>query len=126
MTRVLEWVDGAQVIRDMTPDELAEYNRSQEPDRTAMQLTFAQLLIGLVAEGIITEAEGDGWLAGTLPAGVTAVINTLPKENRFPAKARAQRPTTVDRLNPLVAALAASRGLDDASLDAFFTRYALA
>lgn len=92
--------------------------------RGAMTLSFAQLLIGLVSEGWITEAEGEAWLAGTLPAAVLAVIGTLPQGQRFAAKARAARPSIIERLDPLVAALAAAQGKTDAQLDAFFAGYA--
>lgn len=94
------------------------------PDRAAMRLSFAQLLIGLVAEGWITEAQGDAWLAGVLPAPVSALIATLPQQARFPARARAQRPSEVLRTDPLVTALAMAQGKTDAELDAFFLTYA--
>ena len=58
----------------MTPEEIAEQYA------TIPKLTFSQLLIGLVSEQWVTEAEGEAWLAGTLPAGVTALIATLPTE----------------------------------------------
>jgi len=86
-------------------------------------LSFAQLLIGLVTEGWITEAEGGGWLVGTLPAPVLAVIATLPSGQQFAAKARAIRPSAVVRADPLVAALAAAEGKSSADIDAFFTTY---
>lgn len=106
------WVNGAWVW-----DQAAH-------DRQSMTLTFAQLLIGLVAEGWITEAEGEAWLAGTLPAAVLAVIGTLPAQAQFAAKARAARPSVVERLDPLVVALAAAQGKTEAQIDAFFTSYA--
>ena len=89
-------------------------------------LSFAQLLIGLVTEGWITEAEGGGWLVGTLPAPVLAVIATLPAGQQFAAKARAIRPSAVVRADPLVASLAAAEGKSSADIDAFFTTYATA
>jgi hypothetical protein len=42
----------------------------------------------------------------------------------FAATARAKRPTMVERLNPLVVALALSAGRTEADLDAFFLTYA--
>jgi hypothetical protein len=87
------------------------------------QITFAQLLIGLVAEGWITEAQGDDWLAGKLPPPVVALIGALPADRRFAAKARAARPSVVLRSDPLVNALAQARGLTAAQLDAFFATY---
>jgi len=92
--------------------------------RAEMVLSFAQLLIGLVAEGWITEAEGTAWLAGALPAPVEGVIATLPQAHRFPARARATRPTSVLRLDPLVVVLAATQGKTEEELDAFFRTYA--
>lgn len=98
------------------------------PDPTAvratMTLSLAQLLIGLEAEGWLSTAEADGWLDGTLPAPVMALIATLPADQQFAAKARAKRPSVVVRLNPLVIALAAVQGKTDAELDAFFATYA--
>ena len=87
-------------------------------------LSFAQLLIGLVTEEWITEAEGGGWLVGTLPAPVLAVIATLPSGQQFAAKARAIRPSVIVRADPLVAALAAAEGKSSVDIDAFFTTYA--
>lgn len=87
-------------------------------------LTFAQLMIGLVAEGWITEAEGDAWLTGTLPAAASALIDTLPEGQRFAAKARAVRPSVVLRADPLVNTLGAAQGKTPEQMDAFFTTYA--
>lgn len=87
-------------------------------------LSFAQLLIGLVTEGWITEAEGEGWLVGTLPAPVLAVIATLPTNQQFAAKARASRPSDIERADPLVGALATAEGKTPAEIDTFFITYA--
>jgi hypothetical protein len=92
--------------------------------QTVTQITFAQLLIGLVAEGLITEVEGDAWLAGTIPLSVSMLIGTLPKAQQFAAKARAIRPSAVVRNDNLVIALAQSRGMSASALDAFFAKYA--
>ena len=96
------------------------------PPAIIPDLSFAQLLIGLVTEGWITEAEGGGWLVGTLPAPVMAVIATLPAGQQFAAKARAIRPSVIVRADPLVASLAAAEGKSSADIDAFFTTYATA
>lgn len=95
-----------------------------EASRAALSLTFAQLLIGLVTETWITEAEGEAWLTGTLPFAVLTVIDSLPANQRFAAKARAMRPSEVLRNDPLVAAMGAAAGKTAAEIDAFFTTYA--
>jgi hypothetical protein len=81
-------------------------------------------MIGLVSEGWITTAEGEAWLTGTLPAPVLALIGTLPEAQRFAAKARALRPTIVERTDPLVSALGAAQGKTPEQLDDFFRTYA--
>ena len=86
-------------------------------------LSFPQLLIGLVAEGWITEVDGEAWLTGMLPAAVLGVISGLPVEMQFPAKARALRPSVIVRADPLVAALAAYEGKTSEELDEFFLTY---
>ena len=93
--------------------------------RAGMRLTFAQLLIGLVAEEWITQAEGTAWLAGTPPAAVTALIAQLPTGEQFPALARALRPSEVLRNDPLVTAMAAFEGKTPEEVDTFFTTYAM-
>ena len=101
-------------------------NLPPAPRAIIPDLSFAQLLIGLVTEEWITEAEGGGWLVGTLPAPVLAVIATLPPNQQFAAKARAIRPSVIVRADPLVASLAAAEGKTSADIDAFFTTYATA
>lgn len=102
------------------PDPIAP-----EPvDRTDMRLSFPQLLIGLVTEKWITEAEGDAWVDGTLPAAVSGLISTLPSEMQFAARVRAKRPSEVLRDDPLVNALGAAQKKTPEELDAFFRTYA--
>lgn len=98
-----------------------------DPDRAGMSLTMAQLLMGLVARGWITLAEGQAWARGTaLPQAAQDVIATLPEADQFPAEVRLLRMTRAERLDPLVAALAASEGVAETDLDTFFTEYATA
>ncbi|MDK3072778.1 hypothetical protein QO034_06620 [Sedimentitalea sp. JM2-8] len=93
--------------------------------RAGMSLSFSQLLIGLVAEGWITEAEGDAWSAGSaLPASALALVATLPAGSRFAARTRMLRMSEALRLDPLVIALGAAEGKTEAELDTFFTTYA--
>lgn len=92
-------------------------------ERAGLSLSFAQLLIGLVSEAWISEAEGEAWLDGALPASVDALIATLPADQRFAAKAHAKRPSVILRLDPLVVSLGAMQGKTEADLDTFFKTY---
>jgi len=94
-----------------------------EEQREGMSLSFAQLLIGLVEEKWITEAEGEAWLEGKLPPALNGLIGQLPREKRFAAKARAARPSTVLRNDSLVSAMAAAQGKSPEELDEFFRTY---
>lgn len=107
--------NGAFVIDKLSRDPVA----TEVPS----QITFSQLLIGLVAEGWISEAEGEAWLTGTIPAAATTLINTLPSSQRFGAKARVLRPSVVLRSDSLVSSLSAAAGKDSTDLDNFFTTY---
>lgn len=93
--------------------------------RDTLSLTFAQMIIGLVTEAWITEAEGDAWLAGTLPSAVLSLISTLPAGEQFAARARAVRPSVVLRTDPLVQSLGAANGKTPAEMDEFFVTYAV-
>ena len=105
----------------------AEFEPELEPEPTpqTVQITFAQMMIGLVTEGWITEAEGEAWLTGTPPAPVLGLIAQLPAEARFAAKARAVRPSIVLLSDPLVQALGALQG-KTAELPEFFNTYGAA
>lgn len=105
-------------------DDEAEAIRKESEVRPLPTLSFAQLLTGLVSEGWITEAEGNDWLAGTLPAPIAALIDTLPLDQRFAAKARAIRPSEVLRNDPLVVSMGTSTHKTDAEMDDFFRKYA--
>lgn len=119
---------GEQTIRPYTAEEIAagqaQIALMLEAARAFLKLSFAQLLIGLVTEQWITEAEGEAWLAGTLPAAVLTVIDALPADQRFAAKARALRPSEVLRGDPLVASMGAAAGKTESEIDDFFRTYA--
>jgi len=87
-------------------------------------MSFAQLMIGLVAEQWITEEDGRLWLTGTLPPQVISTISLIPAEQRFAATAKATRPSVVNRADPLVQMMALAQGRSDAELDDFFRAYA--
>lgn len=124
----IETPDGASVV---SPRPAAHWRFSQgrwvegerDPQPVVQTMSFPQLLTGLVAEGWITEAEGDAWLEGKLPASVLGLIATLPEGQRFNAKAKASRPSYIDRSDPLVAMMGAGQGKTAQQIDAFFSTY---
>lgn len=92
--------------------------------RSAMSLTFAQLLIGLVSEGWITAAEGRSWRDRVaLPGPVVNLITSLPVEQQFAAETRAFAPSVILRLDPLVVGLGLHTGKTPEQIDDFFRKY---
>lgn len=71
--------------------------------------------------GWITEAEAEAWgAANALPAVVVAVIDSLPTAERFPARMKALRMTSVSRTEPLIVAAVTALGGDSEDADALF------
>lgn len=93
--------------------------------RQTTEISFAQLIGGLVTEGWITKAEGQAWLRGTLPAPVETLIAELPEAAQIFAEGRAIRPSVVLLNDPLVQQLAAIRD-KSAELPRFFNTYGAA
>jgi hypothetical protein len=113
-----------QMVQDAIADGAEVTIEEPPPAPVPASISFAQLLIGLVTEQWITEAEGEAWLSGTLPGAVLLVIESLPTEQRFAAKARALRPSEVLRGDPLVEAMGTAAGKTEAEIDTFFQTYA--
>ena len=116
------WSNGEYELVEAAVEPVTE----PEPydQRTGMRLSFAQMLIGLVTEQWITEADGTGWLTGVLPPSVEATINLGPADQRFAARARATRPSEVLRLDPLVQMMSMAQGRSPEEVDDFFVKYA--
>lgn len=86
-----------------------------------VEISPRQLLLALTGAAIITEAEAlAAARTGAVPASIDAIFATLPGPAAFAARVTWARMTVVLRSDPMVAALAASRGMDGAAVDDFF------
>lgn len=102
---------------DVAASELAEA-------RSGMVLSVPQLIAGLELDGWITPAESDAWQKGSgLPAAAINLIAGLSAQEQVIARARLNRMSRAERLDPLVIALATAEGKTEAALDAFFVTY---
>lgn len=108
------------MIIKVDPTKLAA---AAQEKRKGMRLSFAQLMIGLVAENWLSEDDARLWLSGTLPPAVVATISLIPADQQFAATARATRPSEVVRTDPLVEMMALAQGRSAEELDAFFQTY---
>ena len=115
-----DWNGSEWVYTPPDPAEVAAANRAAIPP-----LSKAQLQIGLVQEGWITEAEGRAWITqNTLPPAMSAVIDTLPAGEQIVALARAHSMTQAERTDPLVADLGKAEGKSPEEIDTFWLTYA--
>lgn len=93
--------------------------------RASMTLTRRQVIIGMVSEGLISEAEGIAMAAtGAAPASVEALIAAMPPGEQAAARITLAAFTTAYRLDPMTALFQQAGGMTDAEMDAFFTAYA--
>lgn len=123
-----EWAEiAATAAPYVAPSEQDIAAQALAAERATMQLSFAQMLIGLVSEGWITAQEGRAWRDRVaLPAPVVALIEALPEAAQFAAETRALAASTIPRTNDLVIGLASANGKTPEQLDDFFRTYARA
>lgn len=85
-------------------------------------ITRLQLVLGLAASGLITEAEADAMAEGSgVPAAISAAIQALPSAQRLEARIRFKAMTEVERVNPLIDAIGfVAAGKSPAEMDDYF------
>jgi len=97
-----------------------------EPPPVPAAITRLQLILGMTDAGLITPAEGVAAAAGNaIPSVVESVFASLPAAQATSARIRWSAMTEVERLNPLVAAVASAAGKTDAEMDQFFRDWSL-
>lgn len=93
--------------------------------RASMTLTRRQVIIGMVASGFITEAEGIAMAAtGAAPASVEALIAAMPPGEQSAARITLAAFTTAYRADALVEMFKSAGGLTDEQMDEFFATFA--
>ena len=113
------WVLG-WTVRDKTAEEIAA-------DRAQLSAERGSFAVASAMAGLITSQEAKDWAGGnSLPAAVTAAIQTLPAEQQLAAEVRALTAQTIHRMNPLVLLMQAAFSLDDTATDRLFEAAAAA
>lgn len=147
MMRLAQIIDGVVVniiVADARPDWAADWPEAGDaspgwqlvdgqlvpPSPPVLSLSdlpsvsLAQIVTILIEDAFLTEAEATAWMAGTLPTAVSALIDTLPADQRVYARLRAARPTDVRAADPLILALAEGMQADEAAIIDWFGRAA--
>lgn len=111
-----EWVD------PRTPQELDD---EMQMLRAVTSLTKAQFIEGCMSVGILTPEEAI-MAANSIPPSFEPIIAALPPYEQTIARIQWPTVTIIDRMNPLILAIAAGAGISEETLDALFglTEYA--
>ena len=101
--------------------EAFDAERAPGPPPVPHEASRRQILTALGIKGWITMDEAEAALAtGAKPAAVLAVINSLPEEQRFPARMKWAGFQHAYRTDAMVLALAQVEGKTDAEIDDLF------
>jgi hypothetical protein len=94
--------------------------------RNINTITRRQFFQGLAVTGEITEAQAVEALAtGKMPDQIEVIIDTLPTDQKFPARMLLLGANEMQLTNPLTQTFAAAKGWDEAETKAFFDLAAL-
>lgn len=112
-------VDGIATVQDMTPADIASLPPPAPPP--VPDITRRQLLLALVAAGLITGEEAlAAATTGAVPAAIDAVFAALPEADALAARITWATMSVVERAHPLIAALIAAEVATPEQVDALF------
>jgi len=97
-----------------------DFSGGVEEKRKQAVLSRETFLIGCVSASIITEAEAEEAADGSWPSSFNAFLAGMTATQRIEAKALWASRANVRRDSPLLALVAANKGVTDAELDALF------
>ena len=107
-------VDGAPVRSDPDPGQvLADL-------RAAATMTRSDFLLAAIGAGIIQPSDAGPAARGEIPPSLAPVFESLPEPVRIEAIVRWGAATMIERMNPILAALAQAMQINAAQLDAMF------
>lgn len=102
--------------------EIGEYVApSAPPTPIPAEISTRQFLIAAALNEMITQEEAlSAATSGTVPAAIQAVFDQLPGDQAFVALVTWAKMTTIPRVDPLVAAVAAAFNMTSQELDQFY------
>lgn len=106
----------APVPDDPPPDPEALLAQARE----SASLPRAEFLLACVSAGLLTPQDALLAAKGEMPAAYAGVIEEWPAPQQFEAGLRWAALTVVDRMHPLILAVADAMDIPDAQLDALF------
>lgn len=100
-----------------TPDDLAG---ELEARRAASSLTKNEFLQACMSVGLLTPKEAAAAARGNIPESFASAVAGMGAEMQDRVSIAWPASTRVERMNPLILAVAAARGITDDTLDALF------
>ena len=79
------------------------------PVAVPRSVPFNKLVVGLVEDGWLTQAEGEAWLDGSLPTPVIGAIEAMSADQQFRARAKAKAMQEAERNDALLFAAAKAK-----------------
>jgi hypothetical protein len=122
LVQSIDAATGETIVRPATPEEKAAILAVRNaPPPVPGAISRRQLLIALVAAGLITEAEAlAAAKTGDVPAVIDAVFAKLPKEQALAARITWATMTQVERDHPLAQAIIDAQIAPAEQVDALF------
>ena len=116
------------VLTPLTAEEQAEYDARQSApaaNPVPASISRVQLMLGLVAAGLIPPEEGPPASSGmAIPALIDAVFSALPAAEANEARIRFNGAATFDRENPLINAVGyLAAGKTPEQMDAYWREW---
>ena len=91
-----------------------------EAARASANMTRSDFLLAAIRAGIILPSDAGPAARGEIPPSLEPVFDGLPPEVQIEAVVRWSASTMIERMNPVLAALAGAMTITDAQLDALF------
>jgi hypothetical protein len=122
LVQSIDAVTGEVIVRPATPEEEAAVLAVRNaPPLVPGAISRRQLLIALVATGLITEVEAlAAAKTGDVPAAIDTVFSKLPPEQTLAARITWATMTQVERDHPLVQAIIDAQIASAEQVDALF------
>ncbi|MFC3569205.1 hypothetical protein [Paracoccus simplex] len=103
-----EWTDPRNPLQEMAAA------------RAAAVMPRPDFLLAAIAAGIIQPSDAGPAARGEIPPSLTSVFEGLPPEVQLEAVVRWGAATMIERMNPILLALAGAMGVSEAQLDGLF------
>ena len=119
--RIVEWINGVQVVREMTTTEIAAMAVPAVLPPVPASISRRQAILAMLGAGMITAAEAQAWAVSNAPPSfVAAYIDMLPELSRAGAYVDFAAATEYQRTAPLVQLLGYAAGKSESEIDDLF------